>query len=305
MFTQVQDLLTKKQQQLNDAPERDCAPEQAKQKPVKKDPQSPPDPLAGLTRPKPRDITFPLVPAYFCTEFQRRQWYLDNFASEWNEASENAADASTYRAEVSKRGTEHANKGGDPAQQRRLDAEERWADKNYAQHQRMVQLTESIRLMIMHTPIIDCSLLTQRAVGTTGPLRAEVEQIQNQIKSLDSKIKEKEEQIGILEGQYYFDLDQASRATWSIIPELHQLRMERADLQDWLKHDFQQIDNIQKADAGALTPRVSPEPPKAEETGPSWVPGIFGPGGIIDIIRGGRDGGDRGVSPNPCAGKKK
>ena len=68
------------------------------------------------------------------------------------------------------------------------------------------------------------------------------------------------------------------------------------------------LDAVLKADAAAGTPRVSPEPAKTEETGSSWVPGIFGTGGIIDIIRGGRDGGDRGVSPrpaNPCAGKKK
>ena len=65
------------------------------------------------------------------------------------------------------------------------------------------------------------------------------------------------------------------------------------------------LDAFLKTDAAAGTPKVSPEPAKAEETGPSWVPGIFGTGGIIDIIRGGRDGGDRGVSPNPCAGKKR
>jgi len=59
------------------------------------------------------------------------------------------------------------------------------------------------------------------------------------------------------------------------------------------------------ADVQKVSQEASAEPPKVEETGPSWVPRIFGTGGIIDIIRGGRDGGDRGVSPNPCAGKKK
>jgi len=284
-FSEVQNLLEKKQQQLDAAPERDCAPQEAKQKPS--DPQSPPDPLAGLARPKPRDITFPQAPAYFCHEFLRRQWYLDNFAPEWNEAAENAADASTYRAEVSKRGAEHANKGGDPAQQRRLDAEERWADDNYKQHTRVSDRTETFRRRIFNTPVIDCS--PRSLADHLENLRNQVMNVDAEIKQAKAKIEEIEDHIrsilmeddlldayeyGVLWGvdpvttehhnvlRFVYEAQQHQS---SLEKEIDKLSTQKSVLQEQLNQTTKFIDNFQKADAAAGT---AIEPGSAESISP-------------------------------------
>jgi hypothetical protein len=328
MFTQVQNVLTKKQQQLNDAPERDCAPQQAKQEPVK-DSKPPPDPLAGLTRPVPRDITFPQVPAYFCHEFLRRQWYLDNFAPEWNEAADNAADASTYRAEVSKRGTEHANKGGDPAQQRRLDAEERWSDDNYKQHTRVSDRTETFRRRIFNTPVIDCS--PRSLADYLESLRNQVMNVDAEIKQAKAKIEEIEDLIrsilmkddlldayeyGVLWGvdpvttEHHNVLQsvyEAQQHQSSLEKEIDKLSTQKSVLQEQLNRTTKFIDNFQKADANqAGTPRFSAEPVQnVEEKKPgffeSLIPALIPSIGIG--IGGGTDR-ERRHPANPCAGKK-
>ena len=257
ILTQVQNLLAKKQQQLKDAPERDCAPREAKQPPPK-DPEPPSDPLAGLTRPTPRDITLPQIPAYFCSKDERTRFYLDNFASEWLEAAENVEDAAHYRAQVSSRGAAHFNNGGDPAEQRRLDAEERWADKNMTEHVRMRDRVDAVRDMILHTPIIDCSLISKNTSSDSDLLNFRAERIKNDIKSIDSRIKEIDRTIaefesaiedeippeldeayerGLLEaeGQFGFDLAQWLKEVYKAE---HRLERERNDLL-WQKKVFE------------------------------------------------------------------
>jgi len=309
-LTQVQNLLAKKKRQLDAAPERDCAPQQAQKTPPK-DSAPPPDPLAGLKRPSPRPIDMPQAPHYFCSEFERRQWYLTNFASEYEKAGENAAEASAYRAAVSRRGAAHANKGGDPAQQKRLDGEERWADENSAEQQRMVRLTDSIRQMIFHTPIIDCSLLTQRFVIDPAAIGAEIESVENNIKTIDSDIKWIEDDLrkveqrmtfidgvfsdtqGTIISQEMYDLAEEERSLREYknkqAQKRDQLKREKSLLQGEIERSKQLIDDIQKADLGtAGTPKPSAEPEqRVEEKSPSLFESLI-PALIPSIGIGGR-----------------
>ncbi|GEM_PF-4836999 len=195
-FTQVANLLAKKQQQLNDAPERSCAPQSTRTSP--NDPQPPADPLAGLTRPVPKEITFPKIPPYFCSELERSRWFLDHFAKEWGEADDNSAEATHYRAVASARATEYASKDAPQSIQRRLDAEEAWADKNFAQQLRLRDLANSYRDAIFHTPIIDCSPKT---------LAAKIDELRHQIADVDTEIKKTEANINAIEDGIRSDLE--------------------------------------------------------------------------------------------------
>lgn len=292
LLTQVQNLLEKKTDQLGQAPLGDCieTPAQAQTKP----PQPPPDPLAGVQRPVPREIIFPSVPAYFCSEFERNQWYLDHFASEWNEAADNVADASAYRAEVSRRGAAHANRGGAAAPQKRLDAEEGWADRNLAEHVRVREQVDATRDIIRNTPIIDCSLLKVRYLVDqnwherhVAELRAEIKDLDGAIAQTEKKIADADYQansmeaefsaIGTLEGQYFFDL-------WQELHELrrwrdHQrrklgeLRWDRGAAQAELERALQDRDRIQRADANSAgIPRLTIEPEaKGADKQPGWL----------------------------------
>jgi len=309
-LTAVQNLLAEKKRQLDAAPEYDCAPQQAR-KPAPQDPLPPPDALAGLKRPLPRPINIPRAPNYFCTDLERRQWYLNNFASEYEKAGENAADASAYRAEVSRRGAEHANKGGDSTQQKRLDGEERWADENSAQQQRMVRLTDSIRLVILNTPLIDCSLLHERFVIDPAAIGAEIERVENEIETIDSSIKQTESDIrqteqrmtlidgmfsdtqGNIISQELEDLAEEEKFLREYrnkrVQARDELKREKTALQGEIERSKQLIDDIQKADAGtAGTPRPSAEPEqRVEEKSPSLFESLI-PALIPSIGIGGR-----------------
>jgi hypothetical protein len=313
-LTTVQNLLAERKRRLDAAPEQDCAPQQAR-KPAPQDPVQPPDPLAGLKRPFPRPINIPQAPNYFCTDLERRQWYLNNFASEYEKAGENAADASAYRAEVSRRGAEHANKGGEATQQKRLDGEERWADENSAQQQRMVRLTDSIRLMVLNTQLIDCSLLHERFVIDPAAIGAEIERVENEIKTIDSNIKQTESDIlqteqrmtlidgmfsdtqGNIISQEMEDLAEEEKFLRDYrnkrIQNRDELKREKTALQGEIERSKQLIDDIQKADAGtAGTPRPSAEPEqRVEEKSPSLFESLI-PALIPSIGIGGRRDGD-------------
>ncbi len=324
-LTQIQNVLDRKQKRLDAAPERDCAAQQAKQQ-APKDPEPPPDPLAGLKRPVPRDINIPMVPHYFCSELERRQWYLKNFAPDYEKAGENAADASEYRAAVSRRGASQFNKGSDPAQQKRLDAEERWADKNSAQHQHMARVTDSIRQVIMNTPIINCSLLQERFAQDAAIFSKNIEGFQNQIKQADSEIEQKEKlisetnvRINQIEGAFYQsfeggifqsqELEDLAREEDRLRQHRHDLARdrdrlvnERMGLQGELERTVQLRDSVLKADARtAGTPKPSAEEAQVEDKRPGLFESLIP--SLIPSIGIGR-GRDRGRGhPNPCAGR--
>jgi hypothetical protein len=292
LLTQVQTLLGKKQKQLQAAPERDCQeqPKQSATKPA----QAPVDPLAGLKRPMPRPTIIPTVPAYFCSEAERRQWYLDNFAAAWNDAAENVGDATRYRAEASDRATKHFNKDGDKANQQKLDAEERWADRNLTQQVRARELVDSTRDVILNTPIIDCSLLVVRDLVDQSWHEANVERVQAAMKEIDGRIEDLRARIaeaktdarkladefsqgGDLEGQYYFDLSAEfdNLNDWIRRSEsgLKELLFEKAAIQGELQRAVEARDAFQQADARTVgTPRLTPEPRQiVEDNQPGWL----------------------------------
>lgn len=151
-------------------------------------------PLAGLSRPVPRHIATPKdIPPHFCSTAERHQWYVQNFADEWLEAAENAEDAFHYRAQVSARAAEHANKDGPAAQQEILDAEEAWADKNAMNHLKARQDADRTRARILGTSVIDCSAKSLAALvaqqkGRIANIDAQIEATQTKIKAIGKSI---------------------------------------------------------------------------------------------------------------------
>jgi len=255
------------------------------------------NPLAGLTRPTPRDISIPQLPHYFCSKEERAQ-FLRNFTSEWLEAAENAADASSYRAEVSRRGAEHFVKEGDAARQKQLDAEERWADKNFTQHLRMRDRVDAIRDMILHTPVIDCSLLSKNTVPDPASLGIRAARIKDEIQTTDARMKEIDRKLaeiedeiddeippeldlayemGVLEaeGQFGFDLAQWLKEVYKIEKRLQReqrdLSWQKEVLENELKRANQLIEDAKKNGGKIETaPRAAEAPQqKVQEKRPS------------------------------------
>ena len=247
------------------------------------------DPLAGLRRPVPVNIEIPPLPHYFCSKEERTAFWK-KFQPEWLEAADNAADASSYRAEVSGRAAEHFIKDGDPVQQKRLDAEERWADRNFAQHLRMRDRTDAIRDMILNTPIIDCSLLSKATETDPASLGVRADRIASDIQELDSRMKEIDSKLaevkaevdreipaeldeayqrGLLEyeGQFGFDLAQWLKEVYkyeqSLERQQRELEWQKKVLEGELKRTNQLIEDAQKSSAKTeSSPRAAEEAPK-------------------------------------------
>ena len=302
LLTQVQNLLATKSRKLTDAKERDCAPAETPQKPSQ-DPAPPSDPLADLKRPVPRHIDIPQLPHYFCSREERTAFWR-SFESEWLEAADNVVDASSYRAEVSRRGAEHFIKDGDPAQQKRLDAEERWADKNFTQHLRMRDRVDAIRDMILNTPIIDCSLISKNTTPDPISLGVRAEGLKDEIQAIDSRIKEIDRKLaevkaevdreipaeldeayqrGLLdqEGYFGFDLAQWLKEVYkykqSLQREQRDLEWQKKVLEDELKRTTQFSEDTQKTSAKIeAAPKTAEEPrEKLQEKRPSLLESLM------------------------------
>jgi hypothetical protein len=245
-----------------------------------------PDALAGLSRPIPWEISIPQLPHYFCSKEERTAFWK-NFQPEWLEAADNVADASSYRAEVSRRGAEHFIKEGDAVRQKQLDAEERWADKNFNQHLRMRDRVDAIRDMILNTPIIDCSLISKNTTPDPKQLGARAEGLKDEIKAIDSRIKEIDRKLaesraevdreippeldeayqrGLLDQEGYFGYDLAQwlkevyKYESSLERQQRDLEWQKKAVEDELKRTTQLIEDARKTSMN-----VKAEPKAAEE----------------------------------------
>ncbi len=167
MLAKVEGALRAKDQSLRNAPERPCGKSEARTE-TRIGEDAAVDPLAGLSRPVIDTLVIPSIPAFFCTDLERRQWLIDNFNPIYLKAAENAETAARYRAEVSRRANAHLQADGDKAVQARLNAEERWADQLYKEHDAMIPKTESIRRQILSTPLIECEKQTSSAMAIGG-----------------------------------------------------------------------------------------------------------------------------------------
>jgi hypothetical protein len=245
------------------------------------------NPLADLSRPIPRVIDVPpQLPHYFCSKEERTAFWK-KFQAEWLEAADNVADAASYRAEVSRRGAEHFNRDGDAARQKILDAEERWADKNFSQHLRMRDRADAIRDMIVSTPIIDCSLISKNTTPDPKQLGARAEGLKDEIKAIDLRIKEIDRKLaesraevdreippeldeayqrGLLdqEGYFGFDLAQWLKEVYKhdsgLQRQKRDLEWEKKAVEDELKRTTQLIDDSRKTSSA-----TEPAPKTAEE----------------------------------------
>lgn len=164
MLARVEGALRAKDERLQRAPERDCG-KKAKQTETRIGDDVKPDPMSGLTRPVIDALVVPAIPAFFCSDLERRQWLIANFNPVYLKAAENAQAAASYRADVARRANAHLQADGDKPTQARLNAEERWADELYKEHSAMIDKTERIRRQILSTPIIDCSKKTSDAAA--------------------------------------------------------------------------------------------------------------------------------------------
>jgi len=233
-----------------------------------------PDALTGLSRPISREISIPQLPHYFCSQEERTAFWK-KFEPEWLEAADNGADASSYRAEVSRRGAEHFIKEGDAAQQKQLDAEERWADNNFTQQLRMRDRVDAIRDMILSTPIIDCSLISKNTAPDPKQLGVRAEGLKDEIKAIDSRIKEIDRKIadsraevdreippefdeayqrGLLDQEGYLGLElsqwlkEVYKYERSLERQKRNLEWEKKAVEDELKRTTQLIEDSRKSE---------------------------------------------------------
>lgn len=156
---------------------------------------------------------------------------------------------------------------------------------------------DAIRDMILHTPIIDCSLLSKNTVPDPTSLGVRAERLKDAIQTIDSRIKEIDDEFaeieaevdstippeldeayqrGLLrvEGEFGFDISQWAKEIYRIEDRLQTeqdaLLWQKKVLEDELKRTNQLIEDAQKARGKIETPRPAQEPrEKVQEKRPS------------------------------------